>query len=241
MSLKEPLNTTRASALALLLAISSSCSRGDVNAEPWKIDEAQEMSAPDLLEMGPSPMQPLSLAQKRSCTLPAPPPQCRIQRADSFGDCGVELGAVFDGTQCVPVTGCECTGEDCPMFESLSQCAIDCSAQGWCQADKINYNNRPPGQPRCDGELCDTVFSVCIKSEVDPSSDLNRTAPNLLMICSPRGEGSQCWFGSPNCSKEDWCCHGAGGHWKYNATNSTEMCALSLLATSTNMTCIKLE
>lgn len=228
-----------------LLATTTSCTKDDVSVEPWKIDETPEMSAPDLLEMGPAPIQPLSMAKNRACTSPDPAPQCSIQRADTFGDCGLELGAVFDGTQCVPVTGCACTGEDCPLFESVSQCATACSIQGWCQVDKLHYFFYPVTdrrEPPCDGYFCGTEFSVCIKSEVDPSNELNKTAPDLPpMRCRPGGDGSYCPYRETRCSREDWCCFNGNGWADFDATQTTQMCAISLLATSTHMNCIRLE
>lgn len=234
--------------LALIFALSPSCTRDDVSVDPWKIDEVEEMSTPDLSSvdaseelsgMGPTA---LSLAQNRACTLPDPPQACRVQRADEFGDCGEALGAVFDGAQCVPVTGCACTGEDCPLFESVSQCASACSAQGWCQIDKLKYNYRPLGKPPCDGEFCGTVFAMCIKSEVDPSTDLNKVAPNLTpMNCGPGDGVTYCSFEEPGCSREDWCCYTTRGLWDLDATKTTEMCALSLLVTSTNISCLSFE
>lgn len=233
--------------LALIFASSPSCTRDDVSVEPWKIDEVEEMSTPDLSsvdasaelsEMGPTA---LSLAQNRACTLPDPPQACRVQRADEFGDCGEALGAVFDGAQCVPVTGCACTGEDCPLFESVSQCASACSAQGWCQADKlIHTSTQSKVQPPCDGIFCGTAFAMCIHAEVDPSVELNKVAPNLMMTCHRGGRG-YCLVTGPGCSEQEWCCSTTRNVWTLDATQSSEMCALSLLTTSIQISCIRLE
>ncbi|MFB6372818.1 MAG: hypothetical protein ABEN55_06835, partial [Bradymonadaceae bacterium] len=62
---------------------------------------------------------------------------CPVQRADAFGDCGNTAGAVFDGTRCVDVSGCECDSGRCPAFDSVEECARQCGRAGECRAERM--------------------------------------------------------------------------------------------------------
>jgi hypothetical protein len=44
-------------------------------------------------------------------------------QATGSGNCTMVLGAVWTGTVCVTLSGCECTGADCPiLFPDVPTC-----------------------------------------------------------------------------------------------------------------------
>lgn len=48
---------------------------------------------------------------------------CTPQDAAGEGDCGRDVGVAWDGTQCVMLSGCNCTGADCTsIWRAIPEC-----------------------------------------------------------------------------------------------------------------------
>lgn len=51
-------------------------------------------------------------------------PDCSPMDAAGVGACDMAFGVAWDGTSCVTVSGCECTGRDCEnLFDAPADCA----------------------------------------------------------------------------------------------------------------------
>lgn len=243
-----------------------SCSSDDVPIETWEVIDSKDMSRNDnnssLMDLQfaeeditPPPLADarkdvdfsdsgsLKNAERRSCNMSDVSKSCRTQRTDSFGECGLDLGAVFNGTECVPVTGCECTGEECPDFGSVSQCAKTCGIEGWCQTDKFNHTSTTPNQsPPCDGFFCGSVLAVCMDSEENPALQLSVVAPELGPFSSCERAGrSYCSLIGP-CQDPQWCCYKEMfGMPILDSVSSDEICSVSLLSSSKDVSCASFE
>ena len=116
--------------------------------------------------------------------------ECTVADGD-YGDCDLALGWAFDGEDCVPYAGCDCT-PDCGLFTSdLKGCIDGC---GYCDADAFK------GEGIADdgwgeGAGCDRLYT-CVKSDVVPV--LQEVVPSVdcastLGACS--GNRQACDFG----------------------------------------------
>jgi hypothetical protein len=105
-------------------------------------------------------------------------PTCDAQDIEGKGDCRAVLGAKFNGTQCVTVTGCECSGSECNQrFDTLESCrqayseciGPDCSGQdirgdGACAALLgVKFNGEAcvgVSGCECKGDDCDDMYET---------------------------------------------------------------------------------
>lgn len=63
------------------------------------------------------------------CTESVCPPDCTPMDAAGAGACGISWGYGWDGSACVPVSGCECIGPECSaLFPSVEECDATFSA-----------------------------------------------------------------------------------------------------------------
>lgn len=169
---------------------------------------------------------------------------CRIQQQTTFGDCGEEIGAVFDGEQCVPAFGCNCEGsEECPAFDSLEQCAAGCSDAGWCQPERMPIMWSSPPTDSCPGAHCSLMMAMCaaaggeigeferVVAEVLPDFDVS--CSDDLGSCVP-------FRGMEQCDAPDWCCE-LNGPSTINEETHRQFCSLSLLPQVRAVGCDMLE
>jgi hypothetical protein len=135
---------------------------------------------------------------------------------------------VFDGSECVEVTGCECTGPGCPRFTTTGECAVACAAAGFCRDDKQTWVAAPIASV---GTFCDALYA-CFDSDVDPSSRFESYLPRLLYRCRQSGY----------CSRDEWGCGARGdlgGSLLYvDESMCLEVCAATLLPEVTRVTCV---
>jgi hypothetical protein len=88
---------------------------------------------------------------------------CPALDPSGYGACGSVLGAIFDGNQCVEVSGCDC-GADCAgFFPTVEACASGCAAAGRCNTGKF----LGPDLPIEVGDFCD-LLEPC--GQGDPST-----------------------------------------------------------------------
>jgi hypothetical protein len=155
-------------------------------------------------------------------------PPCLAVDPRGFGECDLPLGAVFDGSECVEVTGCECTGPGCPRFTTTGECAVACAAAGFCRDDKQTWVAAPIASV---GTFCDALYA-CFDSDVDPSSRFESYLPRLLYRCRQSGY----------CSRDEWGCGARGdlgGSLLYvDESMCLEVCAATLLPEVTRVTCV---
>jgi hypothetical protein len=152
-------------------------------------------------------------------------PPCLAVDPISYGDCGLPLGAAFDGSECVEVTGCECTGPGCPSFTTTGECAVACAAAGFCRDDKKIL----AGMSELSvGTFCDALYA-CFDGDVDPSSRFASYLPRLLYRCRQSGY----------CSRDAWGCSARGGGSGLYVDESLclEVCAATLLPEVTRVSC----
>lgn len=173
-------------------------------------------------------------AYRRTCIV-EDAQSCKTQNMTQFGDCGQRIGVVFDGHQCVEVTGCEgCKGEDCPMFKSIDACISSCAQNGWCQSQKLPY--LPPAQ--CGLTRCVQSLNVCLVSEVDPTGQLSAFGQaNVEPKCIKNGRG--CAFSGLDCAgPHDWCCRFDLPEDSLTTSEFTQLCALTLNPNVTQAGCL---
>src|SRR5437868_12061330 len=73
--------------------------------------------------------------------MPDAPTACPTLDPASYGPCGTALGAVFDGTNCTLVSGCDC-GSDCAhFFATQEMCASTCAEAGRCNPGRFTAYN----------------------------------------------------------------------------------------------------
>jgi hypothetical protein len=64
-----------------------------------------------------------AVCYRSQCQLTRPRCPCEAMQAAASGDCALVLGAAWNGTICVGLSGCECTGADCPsLFPDVLTC-----------------------------------------------------------------------------------------------------------------------
>lgn len=144
-----------------------------------------------------------------------PAPRCEVRDPSSFGDCGQEIGAVFDGRYCVLVQGCP--DQATRMYAHRAQCAMECAAAGHC-GDNIANVRYPVGSGH---EHCD-LFNMCL-SDVYDVEDIARVAPDAYC---PGGETCEsCFIDSVTVDEE----------------LAPTLCALSLLPQIFDIGCILVE
>lgn len=167
---------------------------------------------------------------------------CRVQAPDAFGDCATPLGVVFDGTECVPASGCDCQGDDCPAFDSFEACATSCAAEGIYQPAHLPRVNSDETLS-CDSYFCQGWAAFCSSADADPTDRYDTLTPNLEVTCS-RQEDSYCdiaWIPAEGqCAGDDWCCE-IRGAWSMNPALFEQMSRLSLLPTVKPGGCLQLE
>ncbi len=68
----------------------------------------------------PYPDKPACERANRGCM-----GRCGPEDAAGSGTCATDLGVVWNGTVCVPITGCTCAGADCgDLYASIEDCAF---------------------------------------------------------------------------------------------------------------------
>ena len=109
---------------------------------------------------------------------PDPPtPDCSAQQIQGEGQCRAVLGYRWDGNECTPVSGCECTDSNCDdLFESESNCQ--------------KVYDRCIGDPTCE--------------DPDPSGCTSDADCAEGQICSTDVEG--CKSSSCQCTESGWAC-----------------------------------
>lgn len=144
---------------------------------------------------------------------------CQVQDAGIFGDCAMSLGAMFDGTQCVPVHGCECQGEGGPRFDSLETCAQRCAEEGWYQPSRMPLIC-PGVTMSCTEEGYAEFLGFCDTSKTNPEARLRAIMPDFSVRCTEARESVcivpwvpyECivpWVPyEESCQGDDWCCTG---------------------------------
>jgi hypothetical protein len=66
---------------------------------------------------------PGAVCYNGQCALTRPRCPCEPMQAAGSGDCARVLGAAWNGTACVSLSGCQCAGADCPsLFPDLITC-----------------------------------------------------------------------------------------------------------------------
>lgn len=160
------------------------------------------------------------------CEPGAPLPACEALDPQSFGACGLAVGAVFDGASCVEVAGCECAAgaDPCPPFANVGKCALACAATGFCQEEKIEGLHNLEGLGFCD------ELSACVAGPEAPAS-LVSCLPRLLARCD-----------HDRCFEGEWTCLASGDLGGYSLVQidealRVEVCAATLLPEVTGVDC----
>ncbi len=168
----------------------------------------------------------LDAPREPSCAVDAGPiaPSCDVVDPTSFGDCGERIGAAFDGTTCVEVTGCPCDGGRCTPFGTVEECARDCAAAGRCRIDVLSDLSYAGGD-HCG--FCDRL-GLCFDATDDPTSRVEPVMPRSTPTCAPGG-GTDPF----RCRDETWECvlrnHEGSGVTFVDPPEHQEICAASLL------------
>ena len=208
----------------------------DIQDAPSDIDDARSdtgdsADATDIADPG----------ERLSC-LAADDAHCPIQDPGSFGDCAMPLGVVFDGSSCVPASGCDCTGADCPAFDSIEECASQCGDAGACRADDMPLVWGTETLT-CGDQNCGDRMTFCVSSDTDPTGRLSQVMPDIGVDCV-RSDGG-CHLRDPldeadKCVDGDWCCteHQATG---YTDTELRQLCGITLMPGVKQATCFYFE
>lgn len=92
------------------------------------------------------------------------PTACAVAGGD-YGPCASELGWVYDGTECVLRSGCDCAPDCDKFFPDAAACALGCAAAGRCNEDRIAAAGLAK-DPVGPGDLCDEI-DVCPESRFE--------------------------------------------------------------------------
>lgn len=179
----------------------------------------------DMYEMARD-IQPVPEAYQRNCN-DVKPNKCEVQTQTTFGDCGIFIGAVFDGTQCVEAYGCRgCQGDSCPLFESVEACSKSCASAGWCQSSKFNLLQ--PAQ--CHDLYCEEYMAVCVSSKTDPTPLMAPFGQNQqAAYCRKDSPSRACEFAAILCREKDqWCCTFRRNSTFISPEEYTQVCQLTL-------------
>jgi len=102
-------------------------------------------------------------------------PRCMPMDAHGVGECLAVLGVVFDGEQCVALSGCDCEGADCDLlYDTMDECEavhgecpgvcapMDVTGVGACRVVLGWYFDGADCQPlsacECEGPDCDLLY-----------------------------------------------------------------------------------
>lgn len=151
---------------------------------------------------------------------------CRIQGEEDLGDCSDVLGYRFDGAKCVPLQGCGCDGESCPLYSTLRECARSCAAQGNCRT--ATFAADIPIGGRCGGMECGLYLFTCIASLEDPTNEVSLTLESFDRARCTRVESAGDNCGGFGCAQGSWCCESTSGSEPYSPKERAEVCALTL-------------
>ena len=176
------------------------------------------------------------------CELSDPTPDttpCPIQDPDAYGDCDAVLGVVFDGTQCVTASGCDCQGDDCPAFDTLEDCATSCAGAGYCQTERLT--SLLTGA--CPGEDCFNLTTICAAPSgelADFEAFLTNNLPDLRIVCSENEGLCGANIFPHTCLPDDWCCT-ISGPYPFDRPRHHGHCAITLLPNTRALGCLHLE
>src|SRR5262245_53794150 len=132
--------------LLVLFLLCASCSDG--SEQPHPLDAALDVAYPSPLDAGPDVAAPTPIDAAPDVADP-----CPAVDPGAYGDCGLSLGAAYDGERCVFVSGCDCA-PDCALFHpSRELCAQACAATGGCNENVVFAY--PVGTPFEPGIVCD--------------------------------------------------------------------------------------
>jgi hypothetical protein len=115
------------------------------------------------------------------------PVGCEPATAD-YGDCATPLGWAFDGTECRPVSGCDCAPDCDKFFQNPAECALTCAAAGHCNEDRLD-GAALAQEPVMQGHLCDEI-DVC-----PDSPDLKTIFEEIFGMLICEGGGFPCQGG----------------------------------------------
>lgn len=99
-----------------------------------------------------------------------------------YGDCATPLGWAYDGTECRPVSGCDCAPDCDKFFAAPAECALTCAAAGHCNEDRLEAEALAQ-DPVMQGNLCDEI-AVC-----PDSPDLKAIFEEIFGVLSCEGGG----------------------------------------------------
>ncbi|RDV38740.1 hypothetical protein DV096_08005 [Bradymonadaceae bacterium TMQ3] len=239
---------TRKLAIAAALALVA-CSDDVEPAAPFEFTEPDapldtfdasdaETSSPDTDAAPDLPPAPHNV-----CDLSDPAPDstpCPIQDPGAYGDCDAVLGVVFDGTQCVTASGCECQGDDCPAFDSLEACVTSCAQGGYCQTARLPHYLAGA----CPGETCFDLTSICAEPSgqlADFETFLTDNLPGMNVRCTDSSDICAATTPSPHtCLPDDWCCTFIAST-PFDLPRHHSYCALTLLPNVRALGCLPLD
>jgi hypothetical protein len=167
--------------------------------------------------------------------------ECPVQDPTSYGDCRMSLGVVFDGEDCVAASGCDCDGGGCPQFDSLTECARECSGASVCTEDDLPTYARDTEPVMCRFLHCGLELTFCVSSQSDPADQLGALFPNERVACEK--DARNCTLaaalgGGTACEQGDWCCWIDG---RLDVDSLRGACAASLLPGVQRGACYALE
>ena len=100
---------------------------------------------------------------------------CDAMKAQPEGPCDLELGILWNGEQCVSISGCNCTGPDCDaLYNTFEVCE---KAHSECKA----YDP-------CAGKECGDPCSTCDPKDEDCPKTAEYTVCNMKGQCVPEPE-----------------------------------------------------
>jgi hypothetical protein len=209
--------------ILLLAAMLSGCGTCDNSESGWRLDTSvpdasggdagdtvEEVGSQDSgVDADSDATDPRGLppAEERSCG-ESEEVSCPIQEPTGFGDCDQPIGAVFDGIECVAVSGCDCDGQDCPAFDSVEACAEACGRAGWCQSQRLP-RTLLSDDSGCPDTQCGQGVAMCSDGSEAPSDTLQRLIPSINSIdCVEvsRSDGYDCVAAGVPCYEGEWCC-----------------------------------
>lgn len=237
--------------LLVVVFLLCSCSSDSTSPGAWGLEPLLDMNdegARDLaanttsLDMSDDLTDAGDESERPACA-PVVPSACVIVDPDAYGDCGELVGFGFDGTSCVEVIGCPCElGAECHVFDTKTECATICAAEGYCKADALRGATRAAAM--CQGFDCGDGLAVCVSAEVDPSKELEVLLPDLGDVeC---GQGNEQQFPCAvapggECQDGDWCCTPSQSFGVFPNEPNHELCATTLLAEVKSMSCYYLD
>jgi len=136
-----------------------------------------------------------------------------LAATNDYGDCDMALGWAFDGSDCVPMSGCGCE-PDCAAFsQGMEGCIAGCA--GFCdEAAFLGSGIAADGWGEGDG--CDSIYT-CVKADVEPLL----AAVVTTVDCGPGTGLVACGAGSVQCD--------LGPAGAVSASLFAELCAATLI------------